>query len=483
MRYFPYRLNLCTLLILVISLMACQASNSHYSERSQGPLNPALQGVWRSNGYGYVIQVNESGIRSYHATSKICIEDTDIGHIFYAYAQQSVEGGKLRLSNDGQRLYLSEPFESYAIEFHRQSRLPEVCHEPLENTPQQNFLAFSQYMATHYAYFDLYEVNWSERVKQYQHRVSDDLSEAQLFDLFSDMLAPLEDAHLSLQGEVEGKTLKYHPEISPVGKATSKIAQQQGTTKKKIDHYFMEYYWLHDIRDGILQSDGVMTANDWIQYGITKNGLGYIAIAATYNYADQGLYHDAEDRFILNQTLDKALNLFNERDVTAVIIDLSINIGGHSFPAIDIASRFAEHPTLAYSKRAYDAKDQAAFAIQVPVSKDAHFYGPVYLLASCVTVSGGEEVVLALNALPNVTFIGENTRGAFSDILDKPLPNGWNLALSNEIYTDHNGISWEGNGIQPDIAITVFDRDNPFTGHKQAVEWVMQHIEQDSKVQ
>ena len=72
------------------------------------------------------------------------------------------------------------------------------------------------------------------------------------------------------------------------------------------------------------------------------------------------------------------------------------------------------------------------------------------LLTSEVTVSAGEIFTMAMRALPSVTHIGEATSGALSDILPKPLPNGWSLRLSHEIYEDGYRILWEGRGVEPE---------------------------------
>lgn len=517
-------------LLSLISLVSCQSTE----EWRMSKLPVEYHGLWQSNGYGYLIDARHSQLKSYHVTPDVCVRDEDIEEAFYVYASQQVEGVKFVVSEDGQNLYLSDPFEDYKIQFTRLEHLPEQCKNLTVNTPKATFDAFSSYMKTHYAFFDLYDVNWSEIVASYETKVTEDMEDEALFDLFSEMLSPINDAHVSLQGVIHGEEKSYSPEISPVGEATKKLAEQLNTSKDKIDEKLFEQYWLQDIQKTILQNQGVMAANNWIQYGIvsgkivsgatvSKNTasdkIGYMAIAATYDYADGGLNDDAADRQQLNQVLDHALTLFNKNSVKAVLLDLSINFGGHSFPATDIASRFAVQSTLAFSKKAYDASGVEAFPIHISPSHvsgyvasasaansssaagsintatSAHktndvtsgqsyfhgslFHGPVYVLASSVTVSGGEEIVLALKALPNVTLVGERTRGALSDILDKKLPNGWRLALSNEIYTDENGMLWEGDGIPPELEIPVFDRENPFKGHVEAVDLVIQKIQQE----
>ena len=58
-----------------------------------------------------------------------------------------------------------------------------------------------------------------------------------------------------------------------------------------------------------------------------------------------------------------------------------------------------------------------------------------------------------MNALPQVTTIGETTQGGLSDLLFVFLPNGWLVTLSNEQYTSHDRIVYEGVGIPPEIEL------------------------------
>lgn len=69
------------------------------------------------------------------------------------------------------------------------------------------------------------------------------------------------------------------------------------------------------------------------------------------------------------------------------------------------------------------------------------------------SASATEICVLASLSLKNITRIGGNTEGITSDMLDKTLPNGWEFSLSNEIYLDNKGKSYEHTGIAPDIVV------------------------------
>ena len=61
--------------------------------------------------------------------------------------------------------------------------------------------------------------------------------------------------------------------------------------------------------------------------------------------------------------------------------------------------------------------------------------------------------MLALRELPNVIVIGESSYGILSDMLSRSLPNGWVITLSNELYVTLSSISYEGDGVPPDVYV------------------------------
>ncbi|QUX95596.1 hypothetical protein C0J08_09285 [Marinomonas sp. CT5] len=478
MRYY---IALIILGLILLSLSGCQ-SPSHKSENTS--LRSSLNGIWQSNGYGYLLDIQPNDVRFYDITEERCQYNEEGSTLFSKLAAGEISDAVFKLKKtDRDTLIYIEPFETYPIEFMRLGNMPHRCLASVQNDPKTNFEFFADYMQTHYAFFKLYGVDWQKTVHEAKSQVDNNMSDVELFNLFSSMLKPLKDAHLALIGDVDGQTKRFQPDHSTVSKANAELAKQQGTSHRSMNKTFFKQY-KKDIRDTILKNKGEVAANGWIQYGVIdlnndKQAIGYLALMSTYNYAGAGVGHDIEDRSILMSVLDDAIDEFNEQKVKAVIIDLSVNVGGYSFPAIDLANRFAAQQQLVFYKLAYDARDQNFFPEYVAPEKrspESQFHGPVYLLSANTTVSGGEEVVLALRALPNVTHFGENTRGALSDILTKTLPNGWTLDLSNEIYIDFAGNLWEGDGIPPDYYLQVFDPKNPFDGHVEAVDQVIHLI-------
>ena len=189
---------------------------------------------------------------------------------------------------------------------------------------------------------------------------------------------------------------------------------------------------------------------------------------------DEFANDDGDNAAALGEVLDDALALFKR--TRAVIVDVSINDGGQDRLARQIAARFTEKRTLAYSKYAGDDLGARPQAIHVVPSDQPRYTGPVYLLTSNVTVSAAEIFTVAMRALPNVTHVGQTTRGSLSDVLMKRLPNGWTVTLSNEVYLDVTGKAWEGLGIPPHTPIQVFAQSESMAAPLQAIRFVVDCI-------
>ncbi|MEM9234508.1 MAG: S41 family peptidase, partial [Pseudomonadota bacterium] len=307
-------------------------------------------------------------------------------------------------------------------------------------------------------------------VKEASEAVSQDMGDQALFDLLSSMLSDIKDAHVRLTGEVDGEPRRFFAFNGQTREATFEIGERDGLGRGEASDRFNGAYWNDGVRDTLLNEEGMVAGAGRIRFGMVEDGIGYIAIVSEGGYTDE----DEDDEFAaLDAAMDRAIGHFEENNAEAVIVDLSVNFGGYDSISRAIASRFAEQRTFAYTKRAEDAPASPAVPLYINPSEHERFTGPVYLLTSDITVSAGEILTMSMRALPNVTHVGQKTRGALSDVLEKNLPNGWVLTLSNEVYTDSEGLLWEGRGIPPEIEIPVFDLDNPPAGHVDAVRAVV----------
>ena len=174
----------------------------------------------------------------------------------------------------------------------------------------------------------------------------------------------------------------------------------------------------------------------------------------------------AEEMAEFDRVMDAALSTFEGFD--AVILDLSNNRGGWDQVAKALPARFTDSAVTGFTTVARGS-GLAPYPHRIEPADGARFTGPVYLMTSDVTVSGGELATLALRQLPNVTQVGTTTRGSFSTPLAKPLPNGWLLELSNETFAAPDGTVFEETGIAPQIELDIYPADDPVAGHWRAV--------------
>lgn len=430
----------------------------------------ALTGVWQSNGYGYVLDLSSDELKLYHVTDDVCVRSKDSAEALAHY----IGLGGLSIAADGQTGSFVPTLEDYPIQMQRIAAVPQICDTPAGNDPISNFDVFTSYFARHYAFFELYNVDWSARVAAARTQVTPQTSDAQLFAVLSNLLEPIKDGHVSISAELEGRDEKFAANPSIISRHLTAQAEAQGTDRSALNTQLLEELWLKSIGGDILSGKGKMVGNNRIQYGMLDDDIAYVNFLAVAGYAGKGLGHEAEDLATLNTILDKAFSRFEKRGAKAVIVDLSMNIGGYDFISGAIASRFMTSETLAYNKRASDSTITEPFVQMIQPHDGKRFAGPVYVLTSNATVSGGEILTLALRTLPQVTHAGQPTRGAFSDVLEKEMPNGWKITLSNEVYTDAQGRNWEGGGITPQLPLTVFEPNNLIGNHRQAVEQLRQ---------
>lgn len=435
-----------------------------------------LHGFWQSNGYGYVIKVDTRGAKVFHVTKDFCLESGEASAQLEHYLRDTppvVSPDKLRAEFRG-------TLEGYPIALNRLASLPVACENVTADTPQGNFEMFASYFAEHYAFLELYGVDWAGSVAAARTHINDDTTDAQLFDILTELIRPIRDGHVSISGSVDGKDKIFRPNRGFVSETLKDIAETEGSEGKKLGDALLKEYWIKGVGQTILNSKGKLTANDFIQYGMASGRVGYINFLTTAGYANGDLMNERRDLAKLNRVMDRALSQFEKAHAEAIIIDLSTNFGGYDFISRAIAARFAAERTFAHDEFAADSSITKPYRVFIEPYAGKRFEGPVYVLTSNATVSAGEILTLALRALPNVVHAGQATRGAFSDVLEKTLPNGWKVTLSNEVNADAEGTVWEGVGITPELPLPVFEKDDLAGSHPRAVKVLISYIEDAS---
>ena len=406
-----------------------------------------MEGVWHSRGYGWWWVVRNGRITSYDAGAGYCRRRRQ------HWGLPGHAGDNLLLSANSRTIRLALGDTTYWHTFDKVQSLPSPCHESQGDNPVAVFDAAVSILSQHYAFFEQRGVDWTQHVKSRRRRVHDGIGEAQLFTELASLIKPIDDGHIGIEAQLDGRRRQYEPPRKP--RPLPDIVRQR---RQRIG------YWTRGIGPELVGDEIVNIGDGRIKFGLIDGDVGYLHVGSTGRSL----------RRALNGPLDRAKALF--RGARALIIDVSRNFGGADYVARRLASRFTRKRTLGYYKYAGDAPTAEPQAIFIKPSQDLLFEGPIIVITSASTISAAEILVMCLRALPNVTHIGAATRGSLSDILDKRLPNGWELSLSNEVYLDHERTSWEGLGIKPHIAFAVEQPKWGKTKAKAAARRVINYV-------
>jgi len=228
-----------------------------------------------------------------------------------------------------------------------------------------------------------------------------------------------------------------------------------------------------------------MTKDSWlVQWGKLTSGIGYIQVKTMWLYADLDIPEDLidsigfVDAFIetkhklyegqyIEQEVQGVRELMNRvmkdlSNMKSIVIDVRFNGGGQDAVSFEILSRFSiQKQQVAKQKFRYGNTFSKEVPIYIREVKDG-FIKPVYVLTSPQTGSAAETFSLGSMSLFNVKGIGASTMGATSTTLDKTLPNGWSLSISNEIYMDNQGNCYENIGVPVDYKLDYPQIDKTF---------------------
>lgn len=418
-------------------------------------------GIWRSIGYGYVLKIDQSGMEMFDVVNDHCLKKPFPSHVIASHLNHFVR-------IDDNTINISATHNSSAIrfiraDFQQTNKILQGCMSDIDTSPLTNFDYFAETMAEHYAFFGIYKQNWQDVVNNYRNLVSATTKDDELFRIFSKMLSGLKDAHVFLKGEVGDSSQRFRPSFSRRLRPALDTAFSHQAKFSEAKAFRMNWYqnYKNNIQFNLLNGKAE-NINDRIIWGELEQ-YGYINFLRMTGFSESGLIQDEVTQVRKHMTKIMA-KLKNKQ---AIIIDVTANGGGEDLVGLEIARFFNDSAKPVLSKIANGHKNTIQhFELQ---TVDSPYLKPVYVITSDHTVSAAETFTLAMRALPNVTHAGDITRGAFSDVLDKTLPNGWELGLSNEVYFDHKGKNWEGVGIEPSTYFPIFAGEDINDSHSAAL--------------
>lgn len=412
-----------------------------------------LQGVWRSQGYGKLLLIE--------ADEYVLFEETGIS------CQPRYSGPLEELSEHYADLAISPRQQAFSIRratgvsrvhFRRLKTLPGTLADTRQkdpDDPEYNFEVFWHTFAEQYAAFALKGVDWNQSYQRFRPRISSDSHPEDLFATMTAMLRPLRDGHIRLHTPWGYFDAGAQPALfKRLGKELEDADDDRETTS-----YLGELReWLHDVIHEDYLGDKVNRGGRrLVEWGRLSETTGYLNIRAMAGQSGK-VGRPTEDLLATDSVMQKVLSDLGE--LPHLVVDVRGNGGGYDSVALLFASYLVDRKRLAFEKSARHGKQfTGRQAIHVTPAATQTYKGNLFVLTSELTASAAEIFVLALLQRPGLTLIGEPTEGILSDTLERHLPNGWYLTLSNEVYRAFDGQVYEDVGIPPHIRL-------PFLGRK-----------------
>ena len=398
--------------------------------------NEVPNSFWLQEGYSRALAITDSNYVYYNLDNVSC-KALVKGNFTDRFSVISATDNQLVLNPGGIVNY----------NFNRVDALPSICQKPDEkNTSiEKNFQVFWLTFSDNYAFFRERNINWQQVYSDYLPQVRKLKTEQEFALLLQEIVRKFNDGHIRL--EIPQALIPKKDIANTVKSKQEIISDLQNTYVDNVKTY----------------NGGV------IQWGFLKNSkTGYITVSDMNNFAyyvpkseqaskDFRKQYEAvsETKAPLVMLKDELMGVDNImkvildafKDTESVVIDLRFNGGGYETVALKLLGYFVTEQKDILSVK---AKTKLGFSIgqhyNLLPAKDP-YRKKVYLLTGHNTASAAEIFALGALSYPEIIRIGSPTAGIFSELLWKELPNGWEFSLSNEVYSDSKGQSYEGIGI------------------------------------
>jgi carboxyl-terminal processing protease len=272
-----------------------------------------------------------------------------------------------------------------------------------------------------YSFFEVKRVNWDSMRVVHRPRAIAAENDAALARVLGAMITALQDRHVFLT--TAGST----PAMTLLSKVDTVLP------RNPFDAQLIDRQYLQAKR---------ATQGGHIQFGFVTPTIGYVRIPQFDGSGWAG-------------ELDEALAAL--AGAQSMIVDVRGNRGGSHTTAIAAAGRFASSSSIYSYTKMRNGPAHSDFTAMTPQvvhpAGPAQFRGPVVVLTNRVVYSSAEDFVLAMDALPNVTTMGDSTGGASGRPLTRELPNGWTYTLSTWVEYTRDRRIFENIGLAPDVYV------------------------------
>ncbi|MCB0504949.1 MAG: S41 family peptidase [Cyclobacteriaceae bacterium] len=285
------------------------------------------------------------------------------------------------------------------------------------NTAEENFELLWNEFNNHYAPFEERGVDWDEQYAIFRPQVTSSTTDAELYEIFKQMLGTLNDSHVSL---------------TIPGQATWRSNQY---VNDKVDD---ELFDLELIKTKYLSNEYKINGYDFNTYGWIGD-IGYVHMV----WVTDNMYD-----------LDAILDYF--KDAKGLIIDYRHNGGGTFMWGYESMGRLVDKPRLTHrskTKNGTGKNDYTEWFDWYIHPKGEYYNKPIVFLTDKYSISSAERMTYAFKVLPNVIHMGDSTNGSIGTKVGRELPNGWAYTIVTQKIEGFDGNFYEGVGIPPDVYV------------------------------
>lgn len=301
-----------------------------------------------------------------------------------------------------------------------------VEEDQFSNSPMGNYDALWSIIDERYCFFEQarqqHGLDWDDVYHKYKPQVQAAESNAELFDIYGNMLRELKDGHVNLTSDY-------------------------GTT----------YYWDWSLNHPLNFSDSLQRNYLGNDFRLT-NGIKYTTLPSNIGYMYVGSFEGS----ISSDNV--SLMLLRLAESKGIIIDIRNNGGGMLTSAEELAAHFVSGKTHCGYIQHKTGKGHNDFSSPEKLYIEPNgviWKKPVVVLTNRAVYSSANHFVMLVKPLPQVVVIGDKTGGGSGLPLNSTLPNGWTVRFSACPILDIEGKHTEF-GIAPheEVQITSADWNN-----------------------
>ncbi len=298
-----------------------------------------------------------------------------------------------------------------------------VEEDQFSNSPMGNYDALWSIIDERYCFFEQarqqHGLDWDDVYHKYKPQVQAAESNAELFDIYGNMLRELKDGHVNLTSDY-------------------------GTT----------YYWDWSLNHPLNFSDSLQRNYLGNDFRLT-NGIKYTTLPSNIGYMYVGSFESS----ISSDNV--SLMLLRLAESKGIIIDIRNNGGGMLTSAEELAAHFVSGKTHCGYIQHKTGKGHNDFSSPEKLYIEPNgviWKKPVVVLTNRAVYSSANHFVMLVKPLPQVVVMGDKTGGGSGLPLNSTLPNGWTVRFSACPILDIEGKHTEF-GIAPHEEVQITSAD------------------------